>query len=254
MPLSVGDKLSHYEVSLLGQGAMGEVYQARDTRPDRTVAKKIFRKTFKDRFEREVGAVATLNQPRRLLAFSCLLMLCSSGAMAQTASNPQRWQAQYTQSYSDNIETVAPALGLGFILEDNGTLTSNPSEVVSGKASIKGAYSGSLPYNPYLRSDSSLLPLLPNHTYELSFRYKILTAPSDDFEAGFYSPTGAAAGRHSRQRVSGYRHKESLVPEGRETVPTIQIASRDGWNISKTPKRLGVFPGLLACGAGSPCG
>jgi hypothetical protein len=35
MPLSVGDKLSHYEVSLLGQGGMGEVYKARDTRSER---------------------------------------------------------------------------------------------------------------------------------------------------------------------------------------------------------------------------
>ena len=42
MPLKVGDKLGHYEVlSLLGVGGQGEVYKARDTRLDRTVAVKV---------------------------------------------------------------------------------------------------------------------------------------------------------------------------------------------------------------------
>jgi serine/threonine protein kinase len=39
MPLSVGDKLGHYEVvSLLGNGGMGEVYRARDTTLKRDVS------------------------------------------------------------------------------------------------------------------------------------------------------------------------------------------------------------------------
>ncbi len=42
MALSAGEKLGPYEVlSRIGAGGMGEVYKARDTRLDRTVAIKV---------------------------------------------------------------------------------------------------------------------------------------------------------------------------------------------------------------------
>src|ERR1700678_275849 len=70
MSLSAGTKLGPYEIqSLLGAGGMGEVYRARDTRLDRTVAVKILPQGLADtpevrqRFEREARAVSSLNHP-----------------------------------------------------------------------------------------------------------------------------------------------------------------------------------------------
>jgi len=57
--------LGPYEiVAPIGAGGMGEVYKARDTRLDRTVAIKISREEFSQRFEREARAIAALNHPR----------------------------------------------------------------------------------------------------------------------------------------------------------------------------------------------
>ena len=70
MPLSSGDKLGPYEIlCAIGAGGMGEVYKARDTRLDRTVAVKVLpehiaqRDDLRARFEREARAVASLNHP-----------------------------------------------------------------------------------------------------------------------------------------------------------------------------------------------
>src|SRR5271157_3788623 len=70
MALSSGTKLGPYEiVSPLGAGGMGEVYRARDTRLDRTVAVKILpahlssNPEAKQRFDREGRAISSLNHP-----------------------------------------------------------------------------------------------------------------------------------------------------------------------------------------------
>ena len=67
MALSAGTRLGAYEIlSFLGAGGMGEVYRARDTRLDRTVAIKILPSAdpeLKARFEREAKAIAALTHP-----------------------------------------------------------------------------------------------------------------------------------------------------------------------------------------------
>src|SRR6516162_500213 len=70
MGLTSGTKLGPYEiVSLFGAGGMGEVYRARDTRLERTVAIKILPAHLstdpvrKQRFEREAKTISSLNHP-----------------------------------------------------------------------------------------------------------------------------------------------------------------------------------------------
>jgi serine/threonine protein kinase len=64
MPLSAGSKLGPYEIlTPLGEGGMGQVWKARDTRLNRFVAIKTSHKRFSERFEREAQAIAALNHP-----------------------------------------------------------------------------------------------------------------------------------------------------------------------------------------------
>jgi eukaryotic-like serine/threonine-protein kinase len=70
VPLTIGARLGPYEiVSPIGAGGMGEVYKARDTRLDRTVAIKVLPADLSSdpdlraRFEREARAIAALDHP-----------------------------------------------------------------------------------------------------------------------------------------------------------------------------------------------
>ena len=70
MPLQPGTTLGPYEVTAkIGEGGMGEVYRARDTKLNREVALKILPEAFGRnpdrlaRFQREAQVLSSLNHP-----------------------------------------------------------------------------------------------------------------------------------------------------------------------------------------------
>ena len=70
MALTAGTRLGHYDVTaLLGEGGMGQVWQATDTQLNRQVALKILPDAFAEdpdrlaRFTREAQILASLNHP-----------------------------------------------------------------------------------------------------------------------------------------------------------------------------------------------
>jgi len=70
MPLAEGTRVGPYDIlDKLGEGAMGAVYRARDTRLNRNVAIKVLPEAFRQdhdrltRFRREAQTLAALNHP-----------------------------------------------------------------------------------------------------------------------------------------------------------------------------------------------
>ena len=70
MAIRPGARFGAYEIlAVIGQGGMGEVYNARDTRLHRDVAIKVVSESFASdpdrlaRFEREATVLASLNHP-----------------------------------------------------------------------------------------------------------------------------------------------------------------------------------------------
>ena len=85
MALTVGDRLGHYGVTaLIGEGGMGQVYQATETKLNRQVAMKILPEAFAAdpdrlaRFQREAQVLASLNHPG-IAAIYGIEEACSSG-------------------------------------------------------------------------------------------------------------------------------------------------------------------------------
>ena len=74
--MNAGEPMGPYVIeAAIGEGGMGAVYRARDTRLDRTVALKVSKADFSDRFEREAKAVGGVTTPP-----ACPVRVLSVGA------------------------------------------------------------------------------------------------------------------------------------------------------------------------------
>ena len=112
MPLEAGTQLGPYEiVSAIGAGGMGEVYKARDTRLDRTVAIKVLPEhvasdpDLKQRFEREAKTISSLNltpcKPRS--AGSCTWARRVDEAIDQADRASRRGRGAYAGTFFGSI-------------------------------------------------------------------------------------------------------------------------------------------------------
>ena len=88
MSLTVGSRLGHYDVTaLIGEGGMGQVYQATDTKLNRQVALKILPEAFATdpdrlaRFQREAQVLASLNHPN----------IAAIYGLEESGRHPKRW-------------------------------------------------------------------------------------------------------------------------------------------------------------------
>ena len=99
MALAPGLRLGPYElVSLVGVGGMGEVYRARDTRLDRTVAIKLLPAAVRrpagstpTRFEVEARAISSLSIPTSAR--------CSTSA-SRTAGRSSSWSTSKARRWT----------------------------------------------------------------------------------------------------------------------------------------------------------
>jgi serine/threonine protein kinase/Tfp pilus assembly protein PilF len=132
--LAVGTRLAQYEiVEPLGAGGMGEVYRARDLRLERDVAVKVLPQRLADdpamreRFEREMRAVAALTHPGIMavfelakvgdLSFAVVELLEGQTLRRRLGQGPLPWKEAATIG-ADLAEALAAAHAKGIVHRD----------------------------------------------------------------------------------------------------------------------------------------
>jgi WD40 repeat protein len=133
MSLAPGFRLGQYEITTqLGAGGMGEVYKARDTRLQRSVAIKILPSSFATdperlaRFEREAQVLASLNHPNIAHiygveetggALALVMELVEGPTLAEVIAHHRPHGSGATRSGSWDIDPLAVARQLADALE-----------------------------------------------------------------------------------------------------------------------------------------
>ena len=137
-PIAVGSRVGPYEVqSRLGEGGMGTVYKARDTRLGRTVAIKIAHAEFTSRFQREARAISSLNHPHICTLYDVgpdyLVMEFVEGETLARRLEKGRLPADLVWRYGSQIaDALTAAHARGIVHRDL-----KPANIVVTKAGVK---------------------------------------------------------------------------------------------------------------------
>src|SRR5262245_40304486 len=136
--IRLGMLLGPYEIeSRLGEGGMGEVYRARDTRLDRRVAIKTSDEEFSGRFQREARAISALNHPNICTLYDVgpnyLVMELLEGETLAARLERQRLPKESVLAYGAQIaDALSAAHAKGIVHRDV-----KPANVMVTKAGIK---------------------------------------------------------------------------------------------------------------------
>jgi len=122
-----------------------------------------------------------------------LCLLLPEAALAQGGSGqPARYQAQYTKVYSEDFEGTHPGIqSLNSSCPPAGgcsTFTSDPLQVIGGKASLRLKHWGSV------RTDPAIIRLESNTTYIVELQYRVLDPGTDlyRFLQVYFLPAGSS--------------------------------------------------------------
>ena len=137
-PVAAGSVLGPYKIeSRLGQGGMGQVFRATDTRLGRAVAIKIANEKFSDRFERESRAIAALNHPNICTLHDVgpnylVMELVEGETLAARLKRGKLSTAQTVRCGAQIAEALAAAHAKGIIHRDL-----KPANVMLTKSGVK---------------------------------------------------------------------------------------------------------------------
>ena len=136
--LQTGSSLGPYQIEgLIGQGGMGKVYRALDTRLGRTVAIKTSNARFSERFDREARAVAALNHPHICQLYDVgpdyLVMEYIEGTALVSPAKPGPLPVEQVLDYAEQIcDALDAAHSSGIVHRDL-----KPGNILVSKRGIK---------------------------------------------------------------------------------------------------------------------
>jgi predicted Ser/Thr protein kinase len=136
--LATGARLGPYRIeSKLGEGGMGEVFRAIDTRLGRAVAIKITHEQFNARFEREARAISSLNHPNICTLYDVgpnyLVMELVEGETIAARLKRGPMPVEMVRHYGTQIAAaLAEAHAKGIVHRDL-----KPGNIMIGKSGVK---------------------------------------------------------------------------------------------------------------------